>query len=473
MLDLVVRGGTVVSPSGATVADVGVSGYRIASLSAPGTLETESARLINATGKIVVPGGIDPHVHSSIVIPTAADARIVSAGPEQLSLAAAYGGTTTLVDFAFWQPGRTIADSLQIKESEWSDASYVDYAYHCIFRGEIPFDVIDEIGEIVAAGFPSFKIFMTNTTPSRPAHKTDLGYAGAILEQLARHGGMLAVHAEDDELVMFAYKQLQREGRWSFENVHLAHTQLSEAISFRRIIGLAERVGGALYMVHTSAAEGVSAVAEARARGLPVYGETIQNFNCFTTEDYKRPQGAMYHTYPSLKSEDDRRALWAGLADGTMSTIATDEVCTPLSVKLRGTTIDDVTGGHAGIEVRMGIAYTEAVVNRGFTLERFVDITSANAAKILGMYPRKGALEPGSDADIVVIDPSVHRPLSATDLHETDYSVFDGWDLRGWPIATILRGKVIMEDGRLVGSPGDGERVPRKIDSSILEGPAC
>ncbi len=473
MLDLVVRGGTVVSPSGAKVADVGITDGTIAAVAAPGILESESASEIDAAGKIVVPGGIDPHVHSSILIPTAADAGIVSAGPEQLSLAAAYGGTTTLVDFAFWQRGKTIADSLQVKERDWADVSYVDYAYHCIFRGDIPFEVIDEIGDVVAAGFPSFKIFMTNTTPSRPAHRTELGYAAAILEQLARHGGLLAVHAEDDELVMFAYKQLEREGRWSFENVHLAHTQLSEAISFRRIIGLAERVGGALYMVHTSAAEGVSAVAEARARGFPVYGETIQSFNCFTAEDYKRPQGAMYHTYPSLKSEDDRQALWAGLADGTLSTIATDEVCTSLAVKLRGTTIDDVTGGHAGIEVRMGIAYTEAVVNRGFSLERFVEVTSTNAAKILGMYPRKGTLQSGSDADIVIIDPSVYRRLSAADLHETDYSVFDGWELRGWPVATILRGKVIMEDGRLVGSPGDGQRVARKIDTSILEGPAC
>jgi dihydropyrimidinase len=476
MLDLVVRGGTVVSPGGASVGDVGIIGGTIVAVAAPGVLPTESAKIIEAAGKIVVPGGIDPHVHSSILVPTAATAGLKSADPQQLSLAAAYGGTTTLVDFATWQFNGTIAKVLEAKEKEWTGTSYVDHALHFILKsddGAIPFEVIDQIGEMVSAGFPSAKIFMTNTTPSRPRQKVDLGYVWALLKQLARHGGILAVHAEDDDLVMFAYKELEREGLWSFENVHLAHTQLSEAISFRRIIGLAERAEAALYMLHVSAADGVRAVAESRARGFPIYGETIQHFNCFTAEDYKRPQGAIYHSYPSLKSEEDRLSLWAGLADGTLSTIATDEVCTSLAVKLRGKTIDDVTGGHAGIEVRMAIGYTETVAKRAFTLERFVALTSANAAKILGMYPRKGALAPGSDADIVIIDPSIRRQLSAAELHESDYSVFDGWEIHGWPVVTILRGKVIVEDGRLVGQPGDGQPVLRKLDPSVLRRPAC
>jgi dihydropyrimidinase len=139
----------------------------------------------------------------------------------------------------------------------------------------------------------------------------------------------------------------------------------------------------------------------------------------------------------------------------------------------RGKTIDDVTGGHAGVEVRMGIMYTEAVAKRGLSLERFLELTSANAAKILGMYPRKGAIAPGSDADIAIIDPRIRRRLRASELHETDYSPFDGWDIHGWPVMTILRGKVIMDHGRLVGQPTDGQTVPRRISPSVLARPMC
>ena len=168
MLDLVVRGGTVVSPVGAALGDIGISGDKIIAVAASGMLPSDSARVVNATDKVVVPGGIDPHVHTSIVVPTAAAEGLVSAGPEQVSLAAAYGGTTTLVDFATWQPGGTLADAFEVKERDWAGASYVDYAYHCIFKGEIPFEIIDQVGEMVSAGFPSVKIYMTNTTPGRP-----------------------------------------------------------------------------------------------------------------------------------------------------------------------------------------------------------------------------------------------------------------------------------------------------------------
>jgi dihydropyrimidinase len=473
VLDIVIRNATIVTPASVMEGDIGIEGERIAAVAARGVLQSDGARVIDATGQIAVPGGIDPHVHTSWTVPTAAAEEILCADATQVSRAAAYGGTTTLVDFAIWQPGQSLPDAIATKDLDWGGKSYVDYSYHCTFKGEIPFEVIDQIGDVIAAGYPSFKVWMTNATPSRPPQKTDLGYIWAILEQTGRHGGMLAVHAEDDDIVMFSYKRLQHEGRWGYENVHLAHNQLSEAISFRRVINLAERVDAALYLMHVSAEEGVSAIGEARAKGLPIYGETLQHYVSFTSDAYQKPQGAMYHTYPSLKSETDRQALWAGLQTGTLSTIATDEMCTTLAVKLRGKTIDDVTGGHAGVEVRMGIMYTEAVVKRHLSLERFVELTSANAAKILGMYPRKGAIAVGSDADVVLIDPSIRRKLAASELHETDYSIWDQWEVRGWPIMTILRGKVILENGQLLGEPTDGQSVPRKNSPSILARPGC
>jgi dihydropyrimidinase len=271
---------------------------------------------------------------------------------------------------------------------------------------------------------------------------------------------------------MYLYEKLANEGRTGFENLSEVHNTISEDISFRRIIRLAEIVGAALYMVHVSAASGVQAVAEARARGLPIYGETLHQYANYNSDDYRRPNGQMFHTYPSLKGEEDNRALWDGMAKGTISTVATDEVCTTLKVKTQGIKIDDTTGGNTGVEPRMGIVYTEGVARRGLSLERFVNLTSANAARILGLYPQKGAIAPGSDADIAIIDPSIQKTLTNEDLHESDYSPWDGWQIAGWPTMTIQHGKVVVENGHLTAQPTGGRRLSRKVAEAIVRGPA-
>ena len=171
---------------------------------------------------------------------------------------------------------------------------------------------------------------------------------------------------------------------------------------------------------------------------------------------------------------DDNKALWDGLINDAVSTTATDEFPTSLDHKLSGKRIDNVTGGNLGAEARMGIVYTEGVVKRGMTLQRFADVTSTNAARILGLYPRKGVIAAGSDADIVLIDPSVRKRLSLADLHAADHSVWEGWEIHGWPVTTILRGKVVVEHGQLLGDPGDGRLIgDRKTSAAVLQGPAC
>ena len=293
------------------------------------------------------------------------------------------------------------------------------------------------------------------------------------MERITAKGGMLLVHSEDDEMVHYNYSMASEKGLWDWWNMHLIHTNISEDVSFRRVIRLAETSGAAIYFVHVSAKEGVAAVAEARGRGQPVYGETLHNYACFTAENYREPNGMKYHTYPSLKSEEDRQSLWAGLIDGRLSTVATDVVSTTWEDKIKYKTVADVTGGHNGVETRVGIAYNECVVKRGSSLERFVDITSANAAKIFGLYPRKGAISPGSDADITIIDTSIRKKLSLDDLHLEDYSIWEGWDIEGWPTTTVLRGKVMVEDGNLIGSPSDGKLLARKISSEVTAHPVC
>ena len=471
MIDLVIRGGQVVTPNGVGLWDVAVEGERIAAIAAPDTLPREVGRMIDATGKLVIPGGIDPHVHTHWPIPAIGGGVTQSAPPSQVSRAAIQGGTTTLVDFAVWEPGMTIEKAIADKEQVWREG-YTDYGLHVMLQGAVPPEVIDQIPEAIQAGFPSIKIFTTDVRPIGKGRMIRMGHLWAIMETAARHGGILAIHAEDDDLVMYMYERLEREGKTDIRNMPLVHSAMSEDIAFHRVLRLARYVeGAAVYFVHVSARAGVDAIAEARGRGLAVYGETLHHYASFTADAYLRPDGVIFHTYPSLKSEEDRQRLWSGLRSGTLSTVATDELCTPRAIKVRSRHVADATGGHVGVETRVPIIYTEGVSKRGMPLERFVEVTSSNAAKILGLYPKKGAIAVGSDADLVVFDPTVRRTLRSEDLHGSDYSAWEGWEVHGWPQHVLLRGKVTVQEGVLLGQAGDGRRVPGKLAAAIQDGP--
>jgi dihydropyrimidinase len=299
----------------------------------------------------------------------------------------------------------------------------------------------------------------------------DFGDIWEVFKVVAEARGMCVMHGEDNDIVMHMYDKLFREGRTGFENMAEVHNALSEELSFRRVLTLAENVPGiALYFMHVSAGSGVAAIREARALGLPVYGETLHQYLMFTSEDYKRPNGQIYHTYPSLKSQQDQDELWEGTVDGTIQTVATDEVCCSLSVKTMGKRIDDTTGGNAGVEPRVAVMYTEMVGRRGYTLEQFVDLVSSNAAKIMGMYPRKGAIAAGADADITVLDPSKRFVLRNEDLHEQNYSPWEGHEVHAWPVLTVMRGKVVVENGQFSGDLADGQYLYRTISEDIRNG---
>jgi dihydropyrimidinase len=334
---------------------------------------------------------------------------------------------------------------------------------------------VQQLPETIEAGFPSIKMYTTDGRPTRRDWKMDHGAIWEVLQVLARHNGIACMHAEDNDVVMHMYHKLIREGRVGFENMAEVHSSLSEELSFRRVIRLAEHVeGAALYTMHVSARTGVEAILEARGRGVPIYGETLHQYTLFSSEDYRRPNGQIYHTYPSLKGEPDHEALWAGMTrTGGISTVSTDGICTPLAVKVLGKRIDDTTGGNAGVEPRLGIMYTEIVAKRGCPLDRLVDLISTNPARIMGLHPRKGSIAPGSDADIAILDPSIKRKLRAEDLHESDYSPWEGYEVAAWPTTTILRGKVVVDEGKFLGDPHDGKRIARKISDDIVSGPAC
>ena len=470
MADLIITGGQVVTPSGVGRWDVVVQGETIVAVTEPGAISTDGAKVIDASGKIVVPGGVEPHAHIG-------GARQPERSPaEPVSLAAIWGGTTTVLDFATQVPGHDLHHALDEAAERWQGNAYTDYSYHPIFTNGTSDDAINQIPELIQDGFASFKIFTTSIRPPSPQmqnNKTGFGTLASIMEKISASGGMLLVHSEDDDMVHFNYDHAKDRNQWDWWNMHHIHSNLSEDVSFHRVIRLAEKQACPVYFVHVSAAEGVRAVGWSRSRGLPIYGETLHNYACFSAENYREDNGMKYHTYPSLKSPEDANELWNGLLDGRLSTVATDLVSTTWEEKIRFKTVADVTGGHNGIETRVGVAFGEGVERRGMSLHRFVDITSANAAKIFGLYPRKGALAAGSDADITIIDPSIRRPLTSDDLHLEDSSIWEGWEAQGWPVTTVLRGKVMVEDRKLLASAGYGQLIARTIATEVTKRPVC
>jgi dihydropyrimidinase len=475
MLDIVVTGGLAVLPSGPEPADIGIAGDRIAAIGGPGSLAALGAgRIVDATGQIVMPGGIDPHVHCRWPMPVPGVAQhAMTDGPDRVSQAALHGGTTTIIDFALVDGGMTVQQAIERRQQEWAGDCHCDYAFHTMVQGKIAPELLGQLAEAVAAGHPSVKIFTTDITPSRKGRMVDFGGIWEVLKVLAKAGGIAAIHAEDNDIVMHMYEKLIREDRAGFENMAEVHNTLSEDLSFNRVIRLASNIeGAALYMMHTSAATGVRAIAAARTNGVPIYGETLHQYLMYSAEDYKKPNGQIYHTYPSLKFPEDHAALWEATNHGAIQTVATDEICCPLRIKLQGRRIDDTTGGNAGVEPRLSLIYTETVEKRGYGLSDFVGLVSANAAKIMGLYPRKGALAVGSDADIVLLDTSRRHIVRAAEMHEADYSPWEGRDLAAWPSLTMLRGKIVVEGGTLKGALSDGKFLPRKVPEEIRTRPA-
>ena len=478
MLDLLIHGGTVVTPSGVGQFDIGIQGEKIVLISARNSIIDEANRSIDATGKYVLPGGIEPHTHIATRVSEEWAGRpgVMTQSPEAASRAAAHGGVTTYIDFAGGMEGteegdqsdKSIMARLDARRGVFSGHSYTDFAFHFTFAGEVPTRTIEEIGEAVQSGVSSFKIFTTFGS------KVPYGHLWAIFEAVGNSGGIMAVHAEDDDMVKYMEAKLIREGRDQGYNLHLAHNNISEDISFRKIIRLSEHTETGIYFVHTTAKEGAYAIADARNKQLPVYGEALHNYLHFTHDHYREPEGTAIHTYPAIKHASDRDGLQYSLINGTLSSTATDEYTTYKDIKLSGNTIETVCGGHNGIETRLPVVYTKFVSTGRISIEKFVDITSTNAAKILGMYPQKGAIATGSDADIVLFDPDMNKTITLDGLHaDSDYSIWEGFECQGYPVMTILRGKIIVENGELKGSPSDGNWLARKVAASVLANPEC
>jgi dihydropyrimidinase len=453
--DLVVRGGTVVTPGRQEVADIGVSDGRIAQLGGAMTGDEE----IDAQGLLVIPGGIDAHVH--LVTPTMAEAF----ADEPIwvddfwtgSLAAIAGGITTVANMTFALDGETMTDAVAREMEEAAAEAAVDWFLHPVLAG-LGDGTAAEIAALAADGHASLKVFLSN--PDFAAGTP--GLADAIAAA-GRAGALTLVHCEDAGMLAHAGHALIESGRGAVANFPEARPVSAEVEAVEQAIALGRLTGAPIYIVHLSSAAALDRCRQARAAGLPVYVETRPLYLHLTRDRFAEPDAAKYVGAPPLRDQSDRDALWQGLAAGDIDTVCSDHAPWTLADKLDpGLNAVTARQGVADLETLMPMLYSEGVATGRITLDRFVELTSTNAARRFGLYPRKGAIAVGSDADLALWDPDERRTIDGARMQSrADYSPYDGWTVRGWPRHVIRRGQVVLSEGASLARPGQGQWLRR------------
>lgn len=447
-----IRGGTVVTASDVSRADVLMEHGVVTVLA--NDIATADHRVVDAKGCYLFPGGVDPHTHLDMPFGGTVTADDFRTG----TIAAAFGGTTTVVDFALHQKGDTLANSLQTWHRKAEGKAAIDYAFHMMI-GDMRDEVMQEIPQIVEReGVSSFKLFM--------AYKNNLQVDDEtlfrVLRMAARVGALVQVHAENGDVIEVLVKEALANGQTEPKYHALTRPPEAEGEATARAIRLAEIAGATLYVVHVTCAQAADAISDARKRGLPIYGETCPQYLVCDYTDYERPDfaGAKYVMSPPLRDKSHQDVLWNKLRNMELQVLGSDQC----SFNLKGQKelgrhdFSMIPNGSPTIEDRMSILYHHGVHEGRIGLNKFVALTSTNAAKLFGLFPRKGTIAVGSDADIVVWDPAAQRTISAATHHmNVDNSIFEGFQVTGTPRQVFLRGELIVDQDKFVGKPGMGQ----------------
>lgn len=451
-MDLVIRGGTAVTVGGRFVADIGIIQGRIAQLG--GALR--GTRDLDASGLIVTPGGVDPHVH--LTPPTReAEGWAWVDDFESGTRAALAGGVTCVGNISFPGHNETLADAVAHDRAEADRMVLTDYFLHPVLMN--PDDSnLATIGPLHAEGHTSIKLFLSFRRFDRHVPE----YLAAM-RRVAAAGGVALVHCEDAAIIDCCCTLLREQGFREARHFPEARPLQAEVIATQRAVGFAETTGCPVYVVHLSSERALEACRDARARGVPVFVETRPLYLHLTRERFAEPDGGKYTGAPPLREPVDVAAMWAGLGHGAIDTLATDHAPWMLADKLAP--VDDPAEfkqGVADLETCLPMLYSSGVRSDRLTLEQFVAVSSTNAAKLFGLYPRKGTIAVGADADLVVWDPDATRVVDGASMHShSDYSPYDGHEVTGWPRWTISRGEVVLEDGIITAAPGRGRLAPR------------
>jgi dihydropyrimidinase len=455
-----VRGGTVVTAADIYRGDVLVVDEKIAAVGT--SLDEPADRTLDASGKYVIPGGIDVHTHLDMPFGGTTSADDFASG----TIAAAHGGTTSIVDFAIQYKGQSLREARDAWMKKADGKAAIDYGFHMIIT-DLPDSVEREMDAMVAEGVTSFKLFMAY----RGVLMLDDGSIFRALLRTARNGGTICMHAENGDVIDVLVKRALAEGKTEPKYHALTRPPRAEAEATHRAIALAEMAGVPLYVVHLSAAEALEQVTLARDRGLPAYAETCPQYLFLSYANYEEPgfEGAKYVMSPPLRAKGNEEKLWRGLAGNDLQAVSTDHCpfCMKEQKELGRGDFSKIPNGAPGIETRMSLLYDGGVRTGRIPLNRFVELTSTSPAKIFGLFPKKGTIAPGSDADLVIFDPEKKHVLSAKTHHmKVDYSPYEGREVTGKAETVISRGRVIVENGEFVGRPGAGSFLKRTPRSS-------
>ena len=450
--DLIIKGGKVVTPTGVSIADIGIKDEKIACIA--DSLD-DATEIYDAKGKLVIPGGIDVHTHIDAPI----NGSHTLDDWYQGTVSAAWGGVTSVVDYPLQEKGLTLRGIVEKWSQKAAGTAVIDYSFSPVItdRSEETYRVIPEL---IEEGFPTFKVYMAYW------HRVRDEETIRLLDVISSHGGLLSVHCENDFAIDYLTKKLLDEGKIEPKYHPVSRPPVCEENAVQTVIDLANMVDANIFIVHMSCKGALERARKAKAEKNNVFIETCPHFLLLDDSVYDQPleEACKFVVTPPMRKAEDREALWQGIISGDVSLVSSDHCAFPYDekIKLGQTSFATIPHGAPGVEARIPVVFSEGVSKGRISLEKFVEIVSANPAKIAGIYPQKGAIAIGSDADITIIDPEMEVTLSQKQMHSNcDFSPYDGVKVKGYPVSAISRGKFVIKDSTFVGERGHGKLMHR------------
>jgi dihydropyrimidinase len=456
-----IKNGTIITASDTFKASVVIEDEKITALQSDSAAGAD--RIIDASGKLVFPGAIDVHTHLDMPFGGTVTADDFTSG----TVAAAAGGTTCIIDYALQTPGKTLQEALDAWHGRAADKCAVDYGFHVAVT-DLNDAVLAEIPVLVEKGYPSFKVFMAY----KGVFQVDDATLLKVLKQAGQSGGLVLVHAENGDVIDVLIKEMLAAGKTEPLYHALSRPPQAEEEAVYRFITMAELSGAPAYIVHLSDTAALGRVAEARLQGLPVYAETCPQYLFLDMDLYNEPDfgGAKYVMSPPLRAKGNDAYLWSGLDSGNLQVVASDH-CSFNFKEQKELGRDDFTkipNGAPGVETRVQLLFSGGVLENRISVNKFVDLVSTTPSKLFGLYPQKGTIAVGSDADLVIFDPEAPFTISReSQFQNVDYSPYEGFQGRGVPEKVFSRGELIFDGGKYVGRPGHGRFQPRKPFTAI------
>jgi dihydropyrimidinase len=454
--DLVIKNGTVVTAADTQHCDIGITDGSVAAL---GRGLGPAAREIDARGKLVLPGAVDSHCH----IEQRSGFGVLCADDfYSATVAAAFGGTTTVIPFAAQHRGQSLRQVVEDYRQAALPKAVIDYAFHLIISDPNEQVLGQELPALIQDGYTSFKVYMTYD-----AMRLDDRQMLEILALARREGALVMIHAENHDMIKFLTDRLLASGMSQPRYHAVSHARIAEGEATNRAVALSQLLDVPILIVHVSAAEAIDVIRNAQTQGLKIYGETCPQYLFLTADDIGMDlEGTKFCCSPPPRDAAAQEAVWRGLANGTFQVFSSDHAPyrydeTGKLLKGDKTTFKDTANGVPGIELRVPLLFSEGVRKGRIDLNRFVALTATNHARLYGLYPRKGTIAVGSDADIAIWDPDREVHISAGMLHDnTGYTPYEGRHITGWPVTVLSRGRIVIDDGNLVAERGSGNFLP-------------